>query len=162
MVGTSKERKTKAGKVHKTEYWKSGHIQEESLRETRIKKVSHKTAHHSGNMKRDQMKENTQNRVGKVERETRGELMSERKRMEKALSQDDPLQWKHQAFVTTNKKVPYQLTAAGFLSVQKLPLRLRISISGNVSFTNPSATSVPCSRTNVDFSEPQQPNRFIK
>jgi hypothetical protein len=43
-------------------------------------------------MKRDQMKENTQNRVGKVERETRGELMSERKRMEKALSQDDPLQ----------------------------------------------------------------------
>jgi len=42
------------------------------------------------------------------------------------------------------KESTHQLTAADFLSVQKLPLRLSTSMSGNVSCTNSSATSVPC------------------
>ena len=50
----------------------------------------------------------------------------------------------HMHLCICTKESTHQLTAAGFLSVQKLPLRLSISMSGNVSCTNPSATSVPC------------------
>lgn len=49
----------------------------------------------------------------------------------------------HMHLCIRTKESTHQLTAAGFLSVQKLPLRLSISMSANVSCTKPNATSVP-------------------
>jgi hypothetical protein len=50
----------------------------------------------------------------------------------------------HTHMCIRTKESTHQFTAEGFLSVQKLPLTLSTSMSGNVSRTNSSATSVPC------------------
>jgi hypothetical protein len=50
----------------------------------------------------------------------------------------------------------HQLTAAGFLSVQKFPLRLKISMSQNVFCTNLRASSVPYSQTATESNETYQ------